>query len=80
MDALIILGCLLIVLDCPCIRSRLAVCLPCCNGRPGAVVVSYGVWSDYGVSIITTLWEIMNFHHHRHHQNELSAVTHIDYI
>ena len=36
--------------------------------------------TDYGVSIITTLWEIMNFHHHRHHQNELSAVTHIDYI
>ena len=25
------------------------------------------------------LREIMNFHHHRHHQNELSAVTHIDY-
>ena len=47
MDALIILGCLLIVLNCPCIRSRLAVCLPCCNGRPGAVVVSYGLWCLY---------------------------------
>ena len=34
----------------------------CCNGRPEAGDVSHGVQSDYGVSIITTLWKIMNLY------------------